>query len=108
MKVLSNQVKNKQQSSKVYCEMAVWIIHFHKLCNYAVRTSVNIGIIKGGKGSNVIAPGANTDVDVRFKTQAKFDRVNTAIRELEKQRFASGGTMETAKYRPNRPPIPCT
>ena len=89
-------------------ELTEWIIRLHKLSNYAVGTSVNVGIIKGGKGSNVVAPEAEADVDVRFKTQAEFDRINNAIHELEKQRFTPGGAKVVAEYRPNRPPMPCT
>ena len=99
---------NPQDGSSAINELAEWIVRLHKLSNYAVGTSVNVGIIKGGKGSNVVAPEADADVDVRFKTQAEFDRVNNAIRELEKQSFTPGGAKVTAEYRPNRPPMPCT
>lgn len=99
---------NPQDGSSAINELAEWIIRLHKLSNYTLGTSVNVGIIQGGKGSNVVAPTADADVDVRFKTQAEFERIDAAIHELETKHFTPGGAKVTAEFRPNRPPMPCT
>jgi len=45
-------------------------------------TTVNVGLLNGGSGSNVVAENATAQVDVRFWTRAEAERVDVAIRSL--------------------------
>lgn len=99
---------NPQEGSSAIHELAHWIIELHKLSNYAVGTSVNVGVIRGGTGRNVVADHAEAEVDVRFKSQAEHDRVKQGFEALAKQQFTSGGAKVTYAYRLNRPPMEAT
>ena len=94
-----------QDGSSAINELAHWIIELHKLSNYAVGTSVNVGTIKGGTARNVVADYAEAQVDVRFKTQAEHDRICLAFDRLAQQHFTPGNAKVTFKYRLNRPPM---
>ena len=45
-------------------------------------TTVNVGVVRGGTRSNVVAERAHGSVDVRVKTQAEADRVSVALQTL--------------------------
>ena len=45
-------------------------------------TTVNVGLLQGGSGSNVVAENAAAQVDVRFWTRAEAERVDAAMRSL--------------------------
>lgn len=45
-------------------------------------TTVNVGVISGGTGSNVIAGRANCSIDVRIADPAEADRIDAALASL--------------------------
>lgn len=96
---------NPQDGSSAINELANWIIELHKLSNYSIGTSVNVGVIRGGQARNVVADHAEAEVDVRFKTMAEHDRIKKAFEELAKKRFTPGGAKVEYTYRLNRPPM---
>lgn len=52
-------------------EMARQIERLHAMNDFAVGTTINVGVVSGGTRSNVVAAEADAEVDVRFKTMAE-------------------------------------
>lgn len=67
-------------------------------------TTVNIGIIHGGTGANVVAAKAVCEVDVRITEVAEARRIDDRIRELEQHPFDSRVSV-TVKGGMKRPPF---
>ena len=58
-------------------EMAHWIVEFNKLHSKENDTSVNAGVVNGGKAINIVAEYAKLDLGIRF--------FNPEIKEREKR-----------------------
>jgi glutamate carboxypeptidase len=63
-------------------EISRQIQFLHTLTDYEKGTTVNVGLVKGGIGSNVIADFAEAEVDVRFKTMQEAERIGQLIGNL--------------------------
>jgi glutamate carboxypeptidase len=63
-------------------ELGHQIVALERLQNLERGISVNIGIVRGGSRTNVIADEAHASIDVRARTMADAGEVERAIREL--------------------------
>lgn len=63
-------------------EMAHQIFGISGLSDLAQGTTLNVGTVRGGTRSNVVAAEADADIDVRFFATAEAERVDRAMREL--------------------------
>jgi glutamate carboxypeptidase len=63
-------------------ELAQQVLTLHALNDYAVGTTVNVGVVHGGTRPNVVAASAEAHVDVRVQTLAEAARIDAAIRGL--------------------------
>lgn len=63
-------------------EAAHQILYFHSLTDLEEGTTVNVGVVKGGSRSNVIAEQAVLDVDLRVKTMEAAKRMLSKIQNL--------------------------
>ncbi|ULL15124.1 M20 family peptidase [Paenibacillus sp. H1-7] len=63
-------------------EMALQIQRLHAMSDPAVGTNVNVGIVRGGIGTNVVADYAEAEIDVRVPTLAEAERVHAALLAL--------------------------
>ncbi|GIO07939.1 peptidase M20 [Brevibacillus reuszeri] len=63
-------------------ELARQIQFLHSLTDYGKGTTVNVGVIKGGIGSNVVADYAEAGIDVRIVSMEEAERIEKVIREL--------------------------
>src|SRR5207253_9512009 len=64
-------------------ELAHQVLALHALNDYAVGTTVNVGVVRGGTRPNVVAAEAEAHVDVRVQTLAEAERIDAAIRGLQ-------------------------
>jgi glutamate carboxypeptidase len=64
-------------------ELAHQILALHALNDYAVGTTVNVGVVHGGTRPNVVAAEAEAHVDIRVETLAEAERIEAAIRGLQ-------------------------
>src|SRR3954449_2060886 len=63
-------------------ELAHQILALNALTDYAVGTTVNVGVVRGGTRSNVVAAEAEAEIDLRVATVAEGERVVPAILAL--------------------------
>ena len=63
-------------------ELARQIQFLHSLTDYTKGTTVNVGVIKGGIGSNVVADYAEAGIDVRIVSMEEAERIEKVIREV--------------------------
>ncbi|MCK2219340.1 M20 family metallopeptidase [Actinomadura sp. ATCC 31491] len=63
-------------------ELARAVRHLHDLADPAAGTTLNVGVVRGGTGSNVVAGAAHAEVDVRVASQAEADRIAAALAAL--------------------------
>ncbi len=83
-------------------EMAHQILKLHRLTDMPKGTTVNVGVVHGGTVSNVVAPHASAQIDVRAWTQEEADRLEQAILSL--QPVLPGAQLQiTGGW--NRPPL---
>jgi glutamate carboxypeptidase len=63
-------------------ELAHQILAINALANPAAGTTLNVGIVKGGSGRNVVPALAQMEIDVRVWTAAEAERISTAMAAL--------------------------
>ncbi|MEL0004031.1 MAG: M20 family metallopeptidase [Rhodospirillales bacterium] len=80
-------------------ELAAKITELHKLTDYDIGTTVNVGIVNGGNAVNMVAPNAEAQVDVRFKTMESRDAVWERITEILETAYVPGTETEITESR---------
>lgn len=71
-----------ENGASAVLELARQIEQLHALNDYAAGLTVNVGVINGGSGRNVVAGQARAEIDVRFWTMAQATRVMAQIERL--------------------------
>jgi glutamate carboxypeptidase len=91
-----------EKGASAILEMSRQIQSLHALGETARGTTVNVGVVRGGTSSNVVAAEAFAEVDVRFSTLEEARRIEGEIRSLkpfdERVRLSIEGGI-------NRPPL---
>lgn len=64
-------------------ELALQIQRLHAMSDPAVGTNVNVGLIRGGIGTNVVADYAEAEIDVRVPSAAEAERVHAELMALK-------------------------
>jgi glutamate carboxypeptidase len=80
-------------------ELAAKITELHKLTDYEVGTTLNVGLVSGGNAVNMVAPLAEAQVDVRFKTMEARDTVWKQISKILETAYVSGTVTEITESR---------
>ena len=70
--------------------MARKIQRLHKLTDYDLGTTVNVGLIQGGQSVNTVAPRATAGIDVRFPTLNIMEKILGEVREILNYREMPG------------------
>jgi glutamate carboxypeptidase len=58
------------------------ITRLHRLTDYDLGTTVNVGLISGGQSVNTVAPRATAAIDVRFPTLNIMEKILGEVREI--------------------------
>jgi glutamate carboxypeptidase len=58
------------------------VVQLHRLTDYDLGTTVNVGLINGGSSVNTVAPFASAAIDVRFKTREAMDAVQAKMASI--------------------------
>ncbi|MBE9473314.1 MAG: M20 family metallopeptidase [Chloroflexi bacterium] len=83
-------------------ELAHQILYLQNFADHEQGTTVNVGVVKGGTRSNVIAARAEADIDVRAWTQQEVERIESAMASLQP---VSPGVELEVQGGFNRPPM---
>jgi glutamate carboxypeptidase len=62
--------------------MARKIQRLHRLTDYDLGTTVNVGLVQGGQSVNTVAPRATAGIDVRFPTLNVMEKILGEVREI--------------------------
>ncbi|HHW36365.1 MAG TPA: M20 family metallopeptidase [Bacillales bacterium] len=73
---------NPEKGVSAIHELAFQIQKLYALADTAKGTTLNVGIVKGGIGSNVIAEYAEAEIDVRVASAEEAQRVDTQIKAI--------------------------
>src|SRR6266498_3738031 len=69
-----------QKGASAILEVAKQIERLHAMNNTGRGINVNVGVVKGGTRSNVVAAEASAGIDVRFSSAAEAGEVEEALR----------------------------
>lgn len=78
-------------------ELCRKVLELHALTDYGSGTTVNVGLIQGGQSVNTVAPLANAEVDVRFKTLAAMGEAEAAIGAILERTHLAGTTTRIVR-----------
>jgi glutamate carboxypeptidase len=83
-------------------ELAHQVMAINKLCDYERGTTLNVGVVKGGVLSNVVAAEARASIDMRYQTEDEGQRITEAMKSLQP---TLGGAVIEVVGGINRPPL---
>lgn len=83
-------------------ELARQIIELHQLTDYEKGVTLNVGVVKGGSRSNVVAEEAEAEIDLRFLNMQDGQQVMEKILNLKP--YLRGAKVEI-EGGINRPPL---
>lgn len=91
-----------EKGASAILEIARQIERLHALNDYARGTTLNVGVVRGGTTSNVVAAEAMAEIDVRYTSASEAERITVAIEQAapfdERVRLYFDGGI-------NRPPL---
>lgn len=73
---------NPQDGRSAIVELASKILKISALTDWGKGTTLNPGMVGGGTAANAIAEKAWCVIDVRYRTEAEFERVESALRDI--------------------------
>jgi len=76
---------NPEDGRSAVEELCHKILDIQKLTDFKEGTTLNCGVIGGGTVANAIPEHAWCILDIRFRTQKGLDRVDKALKEIEKK-----------------------
>lgn len=93
--IASHAGLNPEAGASAILELARQTERLHSLSDASRGTTFNVGVVRGGTRSNVVAEKAAMEVDVRFTTAAEANRAEKLMNTLqpfdERVRLKTGG-----------------
>ncbi|MGF1784932.1 M20 family metallopeptidase [Photobacterium swingsii] len=95
-----------QSGRSAITEMANWILAINALTNFETGTTLNVGVVNGGAGANIVPDQAEAVVDVRFWDNDEYAEADAKIRALTETPFVNGVTItvEREAHKPSMVP----
>ncbi len=100
--VASHAGADPERGRSAVLELAHQIIDLYAINDAAKGTTVNVGVVRGGTRSNVIAASAEAEIDLRVRTMDEARRADERIKA--RPTFVEGVTTEVTGGL-NRPPM---
>ncbi|WP_064605248.1 M20 family metallopeptidase [Photobacterium sp. J15] len=82
-----------QNGRSAITEMANWILGINSLTNFESGTTLNVGVVNGGAGANIVPERAEAIVDVRFWDNDEYSEADAKIRQMAETPFIDGVTV---------------
>jgi len=83
-----------EQGRSAVTEMAHWIIAINAMTDFEIGSTLNVGLVKGGIGANVVPDFAEITIDFRFWKDEAFEDVDKKLHDLSKKPFVDGVTVQ--------------
>lgn len=80
-------------------ELAQQVLRLEELNDFARGTTVNVGLIRGGSGANVIPARAEAEVNFRAWSAAEMERIRALLRSLKAVTPGARLTLREGAYR---------
>ena len=80
--IASHAGLNPEAGASAILELARHIFRFHSMSDPASGTNFNVGVVRGGTRSNVVAAEAEIEIDVRFTSMKEAQRVDELMSSL--------------------------
>ncbi|MGY3572534.1 M20 family metallopeptidase [Vibrio paucivorans] len=95
-----------QNGRSAITEMANWILAINTMTNFESGTTLNVGVVSGGAGANIVPELAEAIVDVRFWNNNEYDDIDTQFNALAIQPHVEGVSIELEReaYKPSMVP----
>ncbi|SKA50410.1 M20 family metallopeptidase [Enterovibrio nigricans] len=95
-----------QNGRSAISEMAHWIVAINEMTNFDTGTTLNVGVVSGGDGANIVPELATAVVDVRFWDNDEYAAVDRKIREMAENAFIDGVSVivDREAYKPSMTP----
>jgi glutamate carboxypeptidase len=95
-----------EKGASAITEMANWIIAVNAMTNFESGTTLNVGVVSGGAGANIVPEYAEAIVDVRFWNNSEYDDVDTELNALVTKPFDNGVSVSLTReaYKPSMVP----
>ncbi|OLQ75262.1 peptidase M20 [Photobacterium proteolyticum] len=95
-----------QSGRSAITEMANWILGINALTNFESGTTLNVGVVKGGAGANIVPDHAEAVVDVRFWDNDEYADADAKIRAMAEKPFVDGVaiTIDREAHKPSMVP----
>lgn len=100
--VASHAGADPEKGRSAVLELAHQVIDLHAINDPAKGTTVNVGVVRGGTRSNVIAASAEAEIDLRVRTMDEARRADERIKT--RPTFVAGTTARITGGL-NRPPM---
>ena len=97
---------HRQDGISAIEELAHQVLALHELNDDDRGVSVNVGVVRGGTSENVVAAGAEADVDVRVRTFEDRERMEATLTALEPRLPGATLTLGGGWTRPPLEPSP--
>ncbi|ELR63668.1 Acetylornithine deacetylase [Photobacterium marinum] len=82
-----------QNGRSAITEMANWILGINSLTNFESGTTLNVGVVNGGAGANIVPERAEAIVDIRFWDNDEYAEADAKIRQMAETPFVDGVTV---------------
>lgn len=82
-----------QNGRSAITEMANWILGINSLTNFESGTTLNVGVVNGGAGANIVPERAEAIVDVRFWDNDEYAEADAKIRQMAETPFIDDVTV---------------
>ncbi|MGC9421876.1 M20 family metallopeptidase [Vibrio sp.] len=91
-------------------EMAHWILAANRLTNFESGTTLNVGMVSGGAGANIVPEKAQAIIDVRFWDNDEYSALDQQLHQWLTTPFIDGVTINLQReaYKPSMVPSPQT
>ncbi|MGC9402982.1 M20 family metallopeptidase [Vibrio genomosp. F10 str. 9ZC157] len=92
-----------QNGCSAITEMAQWIIAMNKMTNFESGSTLNVGVVSGGSGANIVPDYAEAIVDVRFWSNDEYDAIDSQLNGLSHNPFLDGihVALKREAYKPS-------
>ncbi|MCK6264122.1 M20 family metallopeptidase [Vibrio sp. ZSDE26] len=99
-----------QNGCSAITELAQWILAINQMTSFESGTTLNVGVISGGSGANIVPDYSDAIVDVRFWNNDEYDAIDSQLTGMSHKPYLDGIKIELEReaYKPSMIPSEAT